>query len=310
APVVVNLTDSTVTYGSGLFTVAANTIEHSGGNLDTLIGPNGVAEVVGRNGADWFFGSDRDESFVGLGGNDEIDGGGGFDRLRFDILGDVTGLDIAIDAGFAIGIYGVTSFSYDISNIEWITGSANRDEINGSAADERFDGEGGLDSIDSGGGNDVISVPDITFSSVDGGTGQDILELDGGNIHLDFFSGSPPMVTGFETIDLVADNGGAQLTITEVDVVNQSTEDNAEIAAAISGSSLDGATDLLLVNGDEQDILNLIQENNDGGSWNLVGGTNSPSLDGYELFAYTNSSGVIGVVAVDEDVQVQVNNIA
>ena len=92
-------------------------------------------------------GSANNESFAGVGGNDTIDGGAGFDRVRYDTGSDVTGLVVNLALGQATGSANGTAFTQTLSNIEWVRGSNNADTINGSAGNDRLDGRDGVDRL-------------------------------------------------------------------------------------------------------------------------------------------------------------------
>ena len=134
------------------------------GDSDTINGR--VREVRGSDFTDVIIGSGNDESFIGRQGNDRIDGGGGFDRLRFDRSSQAIGnLWVDLDEGMATGTWNGSAFSYTISHIEWVRGSDARDFLDDSAGDDTLEGGGGVDILISGrGGNDTLTGggdPDI-----------------------------------------------------------------------------------------------------------------------------------------------------
>ena len=137
------------------------------GDSDTISGR--VREVRGSNFTDTIIGSGNDESFIGRQGNDRIDGGGGFDRLRFNRSAAIVDLNVDLDNGTATGTWNGSAFSYTISNIEWVIGSNARDILDDSAGDDRLDGRGDSDIlISEDGGNDTLT----------GGGGDDIFVID------------------------------------------------------------------------------------------------------------------------------------
>ncbi|EFL90016.1 choice-of-anchor C family protein [Ahrensia sp. R2A130] len=283
----------------------AGTITHSAGNSDTVSGALGITEIVGTRDTDTFIGTANDETFIGLGGDDNINGGAGIDRVRYDLVGDTSELDVDLTAGTADGAFDEDGFSHTLTGIEWVTGSFNDDIIAGSSNNERLDGGGGADTISGQGGNDVITVADVAFTSVDGGTGQDILQLDAGGVFLDLATGGGTnTVTGIETFDLKAGNGETKLKISENDVIDLSTEGNASILAALGISN-----DTLLVEGDSSDVLQLYHDDFMGSGWSLDTIASS-AMDGYDVFTASNGGGFTATVAVDEDVQVELLNIS
>ena len=146
----VNLTDGRV-YEDGF------------GDVDTVNGA--VVGVTGSNHSDLIIGSGNNESFDGRTGDDTIDGGGGFDRLRFTSsrYGDV---EVDLEAGTATGTRNDDAFSYTISNIEHVSGGNGNDELRGGAAAEQLDGGRGDDTLIGGAGDDTLH----------GGAGADVLE--------------------------------------------------------------------------------------------------------------------------------------
>ena len=137
------------------------------GDTDTIRGR--VREVRGSDFTDTIIGSGNDESFIGRAGNDTIDGGGGFDLLRFNRgCCEIVGLQVDLDAGTATGTWDGKAFSYRLSNIEWVRGSNNEDIMEDSAGDDRLDGRGGVDIlISDNGGNDTLT----------GGGGEDLFTI-------------------------------------------------------------------------------------------------------------------------------------
>ena len=78
------------------------------GDVDTINGP--VYSIRGTDFSDRIVGSDRDESFIGRWGNDTIDGGGGFDRLRLDRSG-VGDVEVDLAAGTVTGTWDGNAFA-------------------------------------------------------------------------------------------------------------------------------------------------------------------------------------------------------
>ena len=169
-----------------------------------------VWEVRGHSNTDVLVGSDNDESFIGEEGNDFIDGGGGFDRLRFDRSG-AENVFVDLEAGFANGTWNGQAFNYTVNNIEWVRGTFfGNDTLVGNSADNRLEGEGGNDLLIGGAGNDLIQ----------GGDGFDTVS---------YFDG-----TGTQTQGIIADLETREVTdnFGDTDTLSTSIEE-------IVGSSLD-----------------------------------------------------------------------
>ena len=156
------------------------------GFADTLsiIDEGARLEIESHNQSDEIIGSDRYESFILRGGNDTLDGGGGFDRLRFDRSDHTTGVTVDLNAGTATGSYQNLAFTKVISNVEYIVGTDRDDAIRGSGADERFAGEEGNDLLNGRGGNDTLLGGDGNDSLM-GGSGNDFLNGQSGDDVID-----------------------------------------------------------------------------------------------------------------------------
>ena len=159
----------------------------------------GNRETISRTGEGWLgiygsihndrlIGGDENEYFALYSGRDTVDGGDGFDLLRYDRsrMGDVT-VDLA--QGTATGTYDDESFRHDITSIEFLLGSEEGDnDFKGTSVSERlitFDGndtvfaEGGRDTVVTGAGRDMVRAG-LGADSVEGGAGRDTLGGGGG----------------------------------------------------------------------------------------------------------------------------------
>ena len=148
------------------------------GNSETILGS--IWEVRGTDFGDSIVGSAADESFILLAGNDTVDGGAGFDRLRYDRPGVDSGVNIDLTGGTATGSWNGLSFTHTVSNIEHVRGSNFADIIEDSSGDDKFEGLGGADIFRTSGGNDTISDFEIGIDLLDvsspGMSDQAILE--------------------------------------------------------------------------------------------------------------------------------------
>jgi Ca2+-binding RTX toxin-like protein len=122
-----------------------------------LVGTNGgtvwnVESVIGSVGHDSIRGSSADNAFKPIGGNDTIDGAGGFDILSYDDLA-TKGIVLKFGTGTVKDGFGGTD---QFSNIEHATGSKHNDELTGSAGAQFFTGGKGDDTIDGIGGTDTV----------------------------------------------------------------------------------------------------------------------------------------------------------
>jgi Ca2+-binding RTX toxin-like protein len=146
--------------------LATGVIANDGfGNAETIGGTSSVWEVRGTDNDDLIIGSAANESFISQGGNDTIDGGDGFDRLRYDRAG-VNGINADLEAGTVTGVWNGNAFTDTVSNIEFLRGSNGNDLIAGDTNDNRLDGRGGVDTFVHVGGNDTIGDFDADNESL------------------------------------------------------------------------------------------------------------------------------------------------
>ena len=132
-------------------------VEDGYGTVDTINGD--VSTVYGSPHQDVIRGRNNDEEFRGVGGDDTIDGGGGFDLLSFGGSVRANSIQVDLGAGTASGSRLGKSFTYSISNIEYVSGGPMDDRFSGSYRDERFRGRGGDDLfiLEGSHGNDTIT---------------------------------------------------------------------------------------------------------------------------------------------------------
>lgn len=166
----------------------AGTIIDGDGFTDTISisGTGGTVELRGSDLADTMTGSAWDENFISEQGNDTVDGGAGWDVMRYDRPGaDAVTVDLV--AGTASGTWDGIAFTQTLSNIEEIRGSLEGDDnIAGSDLAEWFDGNGGDDSLDAAGGDDTLI----------GGEGHDDLSAGRGEDRVEGNAGDDRVITG------------------------------------------------------------------------------------------------------------------
>ena len=156
--------------GNGIVVnLATGTIADDGfGNAETIGGSTPVFEIYGSGGDDSVTGSAANDSYRYWGGNNTLNGGDGFDRLRYD-SSPIASVNIDAGAGTATGtLNGGGSFTDTISGFEWLRGSNGNDTIAGDSNDNRLEGRGGNDTFIHVGGNDTIA--DFII-------GEDVLDL-------------------------------------------------------------------------------------------------------------------------------------
>ena len=271
--------------GGAQINLATGTIADDGfGNAEMIGGTNSVWEVRGTENADVITGGAADESFISQGGNDTIDGGDGFDRLRYDRSG-VTGVTVDLAAGTATGTWDGAAFTDTISNIEFVRGSNSGDTLAGDTGNNRLEGRGGTDTFTHVGGNDTIGDFDAASETlIVRIAGSSFLALQAalanatdtaGGAVVDFGGGNTLTFAGLtaaQVARITADTGGP----TEgADTLIGTAGD--DVISGLGGNDLieggDGADDLF--GGDGNDTL-------DGGTGpnGLFGGAGDDSLTG------------------------------
>ena len=287
---------------------AVGAVGSDAGN-DTLVNFN---QVQGSSFGDTLLGSNRTdvtEQFEGRGGNDTIDGRGGFDIVRYGSA--TAGVTVNLVTGTATGA-GVGTDT--LLNIEGVFGSAFNDTLTGGNAangvtvsdglSEVFRGEAGNDTIDGGQGYDrvdytsstagVIVVLNDTLdgSASDGLGGTDVLRnIEGvrGSAFNDTLTGSNSAAfesfEGREGNDTINGMGG----IDRADYQNSRAGVTVNLASGVASDGY-GGTDTLSnienVRGsrDFNDVITGSAADNKleglGGNDTLIGGAGNDTLIG------------------------------
>ena len=243
------------------------------GNTETvtLIDGNGGLQIEGTNLADDITGSARDETFLPRGGNDSIDGAGGFDRVLYNRNGVNGPISVDLLTGVATGVFGATPFTQSLSNIEAVRfgrsdGAANivrgddlANRLEGWAAtgNSTIDGRGGDDTLFGGWGNDTVT----------GGTGLDLIQGEAGADSL-YGDASSDTIYGGEGNDTLDGGSSADLLLGEAgdDVI-----DGGSSADTIQGG--DGADEIY--GGSSADSIT-----GDAGNDTVYGGTSNDTISG------------------------------
>ena len=156
---------------------------------------DGILEIGGTHLIDDMVGSNRSERFITLGGDDEVDGCGGVDTVRYDRSG-ISAVNVDLETGVATGAYQGVAFTQTLVNIEAIRGSRDgNDTITGNGAANRLDGRGGSDQLYGGQGNDTLLGMEGD-DALYGGAGNDLLEGGAGFDLLEGGAGSDSLYGG------------------------------------------------------------------------------------------------------------------
>lgn len=170
------------------------------GMTDTINGVENLSSVRTTMLADSVLGNAEDNEFILQAGNDTVDGGAGFDLLRYNWSG-VDAITANLNDGVAQGLWQGEAFTHQITGIEYVVGSyfgsdriigkngqANRLEgrggddtiVGGNAGDDTLEGGDGDDSVDGLSGNDLI-LGGHGRDQIKGGVGSDALSGGAGN---------------------------------------------------------------------------------------------------------------------------------
>ena len=162
--------------------MATGQITDGFGDNDTLISIEGIG---GSDLVDTLFGDNGDNIFRPLGGDDTIDGRGGFDTVTYD--GQPGALTVNLAAGTADDGEGGTDTLISIENVN---GGIFDDALTGNSADNELRGNGGDDNLLGVAGSNELN----------GGEGADILR-GGGDQDLASYRFDPTAVSGIRSYE-------------------------------------------------------------------------------------------------------------
>ncbi|SFE65077.1 integrin alpha [Nitrosomonas sp. Nm166] len=154
--------------------------------------------------------------------------GDGFDDLMVAAPGATTAAYPYTSVGSYI-IFGSSQFTGTVTysgtpGDDILTGTSAMEIFNAGDGNDLMIGGGGSDEFHADAGDDEIRVSDLDFVLVDGGSGKDILSLDGSGLNLDLTRASDK-ISGIEAIDLQG-IGNNTLTLTAVDLLQLSDTTN------------------------------------------------------------------------------------
>lgn len=204
----------------------------SWGGTDTI---SGIERVEGSRLSDRFTGSADDEQFMGLRGNDTINGAGGEDFVRYDRdsrWGGTLAVSVNLATGVATDGWGNTD---RLTGIEGIIATAGNDTLIGNAADNIFSGGDGVDGLRGAGGWDVA---DFWRDDVEAGAVVNLSRTTG-QVRNDGY-GNVETITGIE--ELWGTYRGDSLTGNDADNSFYGDAGNDSIAGGGGNDTLNGAT--------------------------------------------------------------------
>ena len=123
------------------------------------------------------------------------------------------------------------------ASAETLTGSTAANNMVAGQGNDTLIGAGGADVLLGGAGNDTLSVADLTFARLDGGSGIDRLVLSGAGMALDLASIANTRLQNMEVIDLTG-TGNNSLVVSALEVLNLSSTSNALKVDGNAGDSI------------------------------------------------------------------------
>ena len=121
---------------------------------------------------------------------------------------------------------------------ETLTGDGTANVMVAGEGDDTLQSKGGADVLYAAEGDDVLQISDTAFARVDGGSGDDTLEIDGSGITLDLTTIADNRVRGIESIDITG-SGDNTLTVDVLEVLNLSDTSNTVVITFDVGDSVD-----------------------------------------------------------------------
>ncbi|MCV2355711.1 hypothetical protein LNV09_16320 [Paucibacter sp. B2R-40] len=217
-------------------TGSANLNATGNAGSNTLTGNSGNNTLDGGAGADSMAGGQGDDVYIVDNGGDTVSEavGSGTDTVRSSV-GWV--LSASIENLLLTGSASISATGHSGANL--ITGNSGSNYITGG---------GGADTISAGAGNDVIGVSDISFVSIDGGSGLDSLKLNGAGLsNISQISGK---VLNIEQLDFSGGTADA-FTLRSSDLQTSGfvgSEAGGKMEVLLDGAGSAGGSDTLLLN--------------------------------------------------------------
>ena len=259
--------------------ISAGIVSDGFGGQDTIVfsgTSSGEFQLLGSGFADSIIGSDRDELFITEEGDDTIDGGAGFDVLRYDREGVVDGISADLEAGTIEGVWFDQAFADSVLNIEEIRGSdQGNDTILGDSVANKFLGQAGNDSLAGRGGNDTLFGGEGNDTLL-GNEGEDSLEGGEGNDQVFGADGNDTILGGAGNDMLGGASGDDSLSGGNDRDTLFGGDGNDTLGGGLGSDMLYGGNGAdVIVAGEGRDTLY-----GDGGNDTLRGGTDTDIISG------------------------------
>ncbi|MFC7049706.1 cadherin domain-containing protein [Emcibacter nanhaiensis] len=211
--------------------------------------------------------------------------GDGFDDL---VVGAPGSFSYGIPEGAAYVIFGWDNTGNVIGgtdgndNLVADGGAGARDSLVGGLGDDVLTSDGGGDVLYGGHGDDTLIIDTADFFRLEGGGGEDSLQLDG--VDLDLTAINNDYLSGLETVDLLTDSGANSLTLDIMDLLDMTDSDDQLVVMGDGSDSLTFAASV---------ILPVTQD------------TYTQHIDGeaYDAYVFRDVEGnIIGRMFVDQDI--------
>jgi len=271
------------------------------GDTDTLIN---IDHIRGTRFDDVVIGSEEDNAFWGLAGNDTFNGGAGEDIIHYGedyLRGGTAGVTVNLFNQIGIDGHGHTDTLIDIEHVhataqnDFLTGNNVGNRLFGEDGNDTLVGHGGQDVLVGGAGNDSMRggddndelVGDEGNDTMDGGEGHDIVRYrdDAAGISADLLSGR--VTDGHGDTDILIGIEGVHGS--DFGDTLSGDGDANEFSGFDGNDLIEGRTGAdTMLGGDGQDTLRGGAQNDE--IWGQGGNDTIDGGDGFDLARYRDST--------------------
>ncbi len=202
---------------------------------------------LANNGITIFGDVAGDISGISVSAAGDVDGDGFDDLLIGAAFADAPNTSGSkVDSGESYLLFGNNSFTSDVTHLgtgasETLTGTTGANIMVGGRGNDTLVGNNGADVLLGGQGNDILSVGNLSFRRIVGGTGDDMLQVEGSGRVLDLTSLADNRIIGIEQINMTG-SGNNTLTLDYHEVLNISNESNTLVVFGNLGDVVNFAT--------------------------------------------------------------------